>query len=83
MRSAAHGSGQASRTFMLRLEVEKEEGVLVIRRIHVTYHLEGVAPEDEETVGRVHEVHARHCPVYRTLHRCIDITTEVRIGSRS
>jgi uncharacterized OsmC-like protein len=55
-------------------EVEKEEGVLVIRRIRVAYHL--VADESaRETVERVHEVHHDSCPVYRTLHRCIEVST--------
>ena len=49
--------------------------MLVIRRIRVTYHL--VADEGaRETVDRVHEAHHRSCPVYRTLHRCIDVSTE-------
>jgi uncharacterized OsmC-like protein len=56
--------------------VEKEEdGVIVIRRIHVTYRLK--APESErETVQRVHGFHADRCPVYRTLKDSIDITTD-------
>jgi uncharacterized OsmC-like protein len=58
--------------------VEKEDGVLVIRRIHVTYRLKA-GEGDRETVERVHELHADRCPVYRTLHRCIDITTEVAL----
>lgn len=60
--------------------MEKEDGVLVIRRIHVVYRLEGVQEEARDTVERVHAMHAERCPVYRTLHRCIDITTEVRLG---
>lgn len=60
-------------------EVEKEDGVLVIRRIHVAYRLAGVGAEERETVRRVHEMHRERCPVYRTLHRCIDVTTEVEI----
>ncbi len=55
--------------------MEKEDGVLVIRRIHVIYRLKA-GEEQRETVERVHGVHASRCPVYRTLHRCIDITTE-------
>ena len=43
-------------------EVETEEGVLVIRRIHVTMRL--AAHEDlKETVERVHAVYAMHCPL--------------------
>ena len=59
-------------------EVEKEEGVLVIRRIHVVYRLKA-DEEKRDTVERVHAMHADKCPVYRTLHRCIDISTEYRI----
>ena len=56
--------------------MEKEDdGVIVIRRIHVTYRLK--AGEDaRETVERVHGLHANRCPVYRTLKDSIDITTE-------
>lgn len=59
-------------------EVEKEDGVLVIRRIHVRYELKG-GEDQRETVERVHAMHADKCPVYRTLHGCIDITTEYEL----
>ncbi len=53
-------------------EVGKDEGVLVIRRIAVRYRL--VASEDDrEAIDRVFEKHFMYCPVYRTLHRCIEI----------
>jgi uncharacterized OsmC-like protein len=59
-------------------EVETEEGVLVIRRIHVAMRL--VAPEDvKETVGRVHANYAMHCPLYRTLHGAIQLTSSFEI----
>ena len=58
-------------------EVEKEDGVLVIRRIHVTYHLQAAA-EHAETIERVHGFHQDKCPVYRTISGSIDITTEVK-----
>jgi uncharacterized OsmC-like protein len=55
-------------------EVETEEGVLVIRRIHVAMQL--AAPEDiRETVERVHGFYAMHCPLYRTLHQAIQLTS--------
>ena len=57
-------------------EVETEDGVLVIRRIHVTYHLK-TAVENHVTANRAHDVHAVKCPVYKTLAGCIDITTEL------
>lgn len=57
-------------------EVEKEDGVLVIKRIHVTYRLK--APADQEAaILRAYEAHAPRCPVYKTLSGCIDITTEL------
>ena len=57
-------------------EVEKEDGVLVIRRIHVVYRLR-TDEANRETAQRVHDAHHMSCPVYRTLHGCIDISTEV------
>jgi hypothetical protein len=55
-------------------EVETEEGVLVIRRIHVAMRL--AAPEEaRETVERVHGFYAMHCPLYRTLHNAIKLTS--------
>jgi uncharacterized OsmC-like protein len=55
-------------------EVEKEEGVLVIRRIHVAMQL--AAPEESRaTVERVHGIYAMRCPLYRTLHGAIQLTS--------
>lgn len=55
-------------------EVETEDGVLVIRRIHVDMQL--VAPaESRETVERVHGIYAMNCPLYRTLHKAIQLTS--------
>ncbi|MCH7532354.1 MAG: OsmC family protein [Gemmatimonadetes bacterium] len=60
----------------VRGEVEKEDdGVIVIRRIHVTYRLEA-GEEHRETIERVHGFHAEKCPVYRSIRSSIDITTE-------
>ncbi len=59
-------------------EVEKDEGVLVIRRIRVTYHLK-TAADNEEAVRRVHELHADRCPVYKTIQGCVDVETELEI----
>ena len=58
--------------------VGKEEGVLVVRRIHVNYQLRS-AGADEEAINRAFDLHPMRCPVYRTLHKCIDITTELTI----
>ena len=55
-------------------EVETEDGVLVIRRIHVAMQL--AAPEQaRETVERVHKIYAMNCPLYRTLHNAIQLTS--------
>jgi organic hydroperoxide reductase OsmC/OhrA len=52
--------------------------VLVIRRIHVTYHLK-VDKDKHETVEKVHGFHADFCPVARTISGCVDITTELQM----
>ncbi|HYO46770.1 MAG TPA: OsmC family protein [Gemmatimonadota bacterium] len=60
-------------------EVEVEDRVLILKRIRVVYWLE--APEaNRETIERVHGMHARHCPVYRSLEGAIEITTEIEEG---
>jgi uncharacterized OsmC-like protein len=55
-------------------EVETEEGVLVIRRIHVAMKLAAPA-QSRETVERVHGIYAMRCPLYRTLHKAIELTS--------
>jgi uncharacterized OsmC-like protein len=61
-------------------EVETEDGVLVIRRIHVAMRL--VAPESaRETVERTHGVYAMHCPLYRTLHRAIQLSSSFDLAA--
>lgn len=57
-------------------EVELEEGVLVIRRIHVRLNLKAPS-EERETAERVHGIYADRCPLYRTLKPAIAITTEL------
>ena len=60
-------------------EVETEEGVLVIRRIHIAMRL--VAPEQlKATVERVHGVYPMHCPLYRTLHNTIQLTSSCTLA---
>ena len=61
-------------------EVETEDGVMVIRRIHVAMKL--VAPEDTRaTVERVHGIYAMNCPLYRTLHNAIQLTSSFEMAS--
>ncbi len=59
-------------------EVEKEGRVLVVKRIHVDYHLK-LAPENREAAQRAHEAHAEFCPVARTLKGCVEITTRLEM----
>ncbi len=60
-------------------EIESEGGTLVIRRIHVGYHLAVEADADRTVVDRVLDVHAGACPVYRSLHPQIEITASLEL----
>jgi uncharacterized OsmC-like protein len=63
-------------------EVEAEEGVLVIRRIHVGMKL--VASEESRgTVERVHGIYAMQCPLYRTLRGAIQLSSSYELVSSS
>jgi len=57
-------------------EVELEDKVLVIRRIHVRLELKAEEAQ-RQTAERVHGFYAMSCPLYRTLRSAIAITTEV------
>ncbi len=59
-------------------EVETEEGVLVIRRIQVKMRLEAAAGM-RDTVDRVHGIYAMRCPLYRTLHNTIALSSSVEL----
>jgi uncharacterized OsmC-like protein len=58
----------------VRGEIESDDGVLIIRRVHVKFLLK--APDSvRETVDRVHGVYKDKCPVYRTLRPAMEITS--------
>ncbi|MGI8989385.1 MAG: OsmC family protein [Bryobacteraceae bacterium] len=57
-------------------EIELEDNVLVIRRIHVRLRLKTGEPH-REAANRVHGFFADKCPVYRSLKAAIAITTEL------
>jgi uncharacterized OsmC-like protein len=59
-------------------EVEEVDKVLVLRRIHVTYHLK-LAVEKRDVAERVHAFHAKFCPVYRSIGGSITITTSLEM----
>ena len=50
----------------------------MIKRIHVTYHLDLDAGADSSKIDRAYALHAERCPVYRSLHPQIDITTALQ-----
>jgi uncharacterized OsmC-like protein len=61
-------------------EAETEDNVLVIRRIHVAMKL--TAPEElKEKIERVHGMYAMNCPLYRTLHKAIELTSSYQLVS--
>ena len=60
----------------VRGEIEKEDGVLVIRRIHVTHQLK--VPDDRhDAVERVLDVYAAKCPVARSIGGSVEISSSV------
>jgi uncharacterized OsmC-like protein len=58
-------------------DIESDGNTLVIRRIHVNYHLSTDEDVDHSVIDRVMEMHARGCPVYRSLHPQIEITASL------
>lgn len=69
--------GEQGLTAIVTGEIEKEDdNVLVIRRIHVQYHL-STSSGFKEKVFRAYDVHAAKCPVYRSLTPGIAITTDL------
>lgn len=61
-------------------EVELEDRVLVLRRIHVRLEL-AAASEHHAISERVHGFFAMSCPLYRSLRGAIEMTTELVLTS--
>ena len=77
---ARHIDASAGRlTAEVEGEIETEDGVLVIRRIHVAMRLV-CPPHFLETIERVHGVYAMSCPLYRTLHGAIALSSSVTLA---
>jgi len=51
---------------------------MVIRRIHVRYHLK-IDPAKREVAERVLGFRADYCPVARTIRDCVEITTSLEM----
>jgi uncharacterized OsmC-like protein len=57
-------------------EIEADEGVLVIRRIRVIAHLKA-DESHRQPAEQVISTYAMKCPVYRSLYKAIDVTTDL------
>lgn len=53
--------------------------MLVIKRIAVTYHLALDADADVDKVDRAFRAHPPRCPVYRSIHPQIQVTTALEL----
>jgi uncharacterized OsmC-like protein len=62
-------------------EVEVDDGVLVVKRIHVTYHLTVDADADRGKIERAFQFHPSRCPVYRSIHPQIATSTSLEIDT--
>lgn len=62
----------------VRGEIETEDGVLVIRRIHAEFTLHA-SENHRDVVDRVHGFYIDKCPVYRSLRAAIQITSSYKI----
>lgn len=60
-------------------EIEVEDGVLVIKRIHVRYLLRVDADVDRSKIERAFEHHMPRCPVYRSIGTAIHCTAELEV----
>jgi uncharacterized OsmC-like protein len=58
-----------------------EDGVLVIKRIHVRYALALEPESDRDAVQRAFDHHMPYCPVYRSIGSAIDITTSLELAT--
>jgi hypothetical protein len=52
--------------------------VLVLRRIHVVCALRGAAERGPEA-QRAHEHYKSRCPIYRSIHQAIAITSDLAL----
>lgn len=62
----------------VRGEIETEDGVLVIRRVHVNMKLRA-SRESRETIDRVFGMYADRCPLYRSLKPAFAITSSYEL----
>ena len=60
-------------------EVENDDGVLVIKRIHVRYRLRVDPDADRAAIELGLRAPPSRCPVYRSISATIAITTELEL----
>ena len=56
--------------------------MLVLRRIHVVFALRGAA-EREPDAQRAHEHYKSRCPIYRSIHQAIEVTSALELVSEN
>jgi uncharacterized OsmC-like protein len=61
-------------------EVERDGKVLVLKRIHLTYTLAVESGADRAAIDRAMDSHPERCPVYRSIHPQIRITTSLEVA---
>jgi len=59
-------------------EIESDQGVLVIRKVHIHFFFHG-DEGNREVVERVHNVYAEKCPFYKTLRPAFEITSDFEL----
>ncbi len=69
-------------TALARGEVEVEDKVLVLRRIHVVFALRGAAERAPEA-QRAHEHYKPRCPIYRSIRQAIEVTSDLELVSET
>lgn len=61
--------------------IDPRDGVLVVKRIEVRYHLKIDADEQREPAERAHRHHVSNCPVAQTLQGCVEIETKLEMST--
>jgi uncharacterized OsmC-like protein len=62
-------------------DIEVDGKVLVIKRIHISYRLIIDADVDRDAVERAYTSHPERCPVYRSIHPQIEVTTALDLSA--
>lgn len=55
--------------------------MLVVKRVHVTYHVTVDADADRTKIDRAFQHHPSRCPVYRSIHPQIAVSTALELDT--